>query len=76
MTVGIDSRYTYVRSCRLFMYNVSVKPGGCNVFSFPLRYCLVIMCCHCRSSNDVKQRYTGNAKLGVKILLNSVELSA
>ena len=38
---------TYARVlCSLFMYNVSVKPQGCNVFSFSLRYCLVIMCSH------------------------------
>ena len=37
------------------MYTFSVKPQGCNVFSFSLRYCLVIMCCNCRSKNDVKK---------------------
>ena len=55
MTFVSDNGYTYVRYCSLFIYTFSVKPRGCNVFSFSLRYCLVIMCCYCESSNDVKK---------------------
>ena len=59
MTFGSNSRYIYFfRYCSLLMYTFSVKPQGCNVFSFSLRYCLVIMCCNCRSKNDVKKKQT------------------
>ena len=42
----------------VYLCSVSVKPRGCNLFSFSLRYCLVTMCCYCRSLNDAKKERT------------------
>ena len=56
MTFGSNSRYIYLLDIVVYLCTqFSVKPQGCNVFSFSLMYCHVIMCCNCRSKNDVKK---------------------